>query len=204
MKKVNCEICNKEFLICPSREKKNKHHTCSKLCMGKFSSKIHSTKIKTNCIICCKEIFYKKSHFKNRRYHTCSHSCMAKVKSKIFRGENNPKALKLGTKERLFWDRCQDIKHRSWTKNIEFDLTDDFILEMFEKQKGLCYYTGYPMRINGKKNFDGMSVDKIDPNKGYIKSNVVLCLYCINMMKSDNSIDDIYDVFKYIAQKYKI
>lgn len=203
MKKVNCEICNVEFKITPSREKKNKHHTCSRACSGKLLSSIHYSRIKTNCDFCHKEIFYKRSHFKKRKNHTCSIECFAKIKSQIIRGENNPKALKLGSKERYFWDRYQDYKHRSGARKIDFDLTYEFLIGLFDKQNGLCYYTGYPMKLGGSIDFDTMSLDRVDSNKGYIIGNVVFCLNCINMMKSNNSISDIYTVFKYIIKKYK-
>ena len=61
---VNCEVCNKVFHINPARLKKNNHHTCSRKCMGKLFSKIHSKKIIKKCEVCGKEVFYKKSKIK--------------------------------------------------------------------------------------------------------------------------------------------
>lgn len=204
MKKVNCETCNKEFSITPSRAKKNKRHTCSKECMGKLTSLLNSKRIKTNCDSCGKEIFYKKSHFKNRKYHICSHDCHAKIKSQSIRGDSNPKALKLGTKERIFWDRYIDYKSRSSIRGLEFDLTDDFLLKLYDDQNGLCYYTGYPLKLDGDISFDTMSLDRVDSSKGYIKGNVVFCLNCINRMKGDADLPKIYEVFEYIAKRYGV
>lgn len=89
-KYVNCEICSKLFYVNPSRLKKNNHHTCSKQCLGRLSSKLYSKKIKTECVVCKKQIFYKKSHFKKIKNHTCSKKCMNKNKSIVNMGRNNP------------------------------------------------------------------------------------------------------------------
>lgn len=89
-KYVNCEVCGKLFYVTPTRLKKNKHHTCSKNCLGLLSSKLYSKKIKTKCIVCESEIYYKKSHFKKIKHPTCSNSCKNKNQSLIYKGRKNP------------------------------------------------------------------------------------------------------------------
>lgn len=37
-----------------------------------------------------------------------------------------------------------------------------------------------------------MSIDRIDPNKGYTKDNVQLVCAQVNMMKSDMSLEELY------------
>lgn len=199
---VHCKICNIEFAITPSRLK-NKNHTCSKECMGKLFSKLSSRKIETNCDICGKQIYYKLSAFKKRKHHTCSHECHAKLKSKIIHGKHNPNALNFTTEERFFWKKYLQLKNHSSLRKIEFNLSYEFLLSLFNKQSGLCYYTNYPLKIFGKKDFDTISVDRINSNKGYTEDNVVYCLNCINTMKSNSDINDIHKVFKFIAIKYK-
>lgn len=209
---INCEECNKEFKITPSRLKKNKHHTCSKSCLGKLSSRLHSKKVKTTCTVCNKEILYKQSHFKQVANHTCSKECMGKLRKDLYKGKDNPKALKLTDFEKIFWKRVSDISYRARAKKLDFDLDYQFLIDLYNNQEGLCYYSGYPLKIQGGKSFNTMSVDKIDPTKGYTKDNVVLCLNCINMMKSDHSLKDLEEVFralifkkdKYMKVRYKL
>lgn len=48
-----------------------------------------------------------------------------------------------------------------------------------------------------------MSVDRIDSSKGYEKENIVMCLNCINMLKSNFSLNEIKKVFRSIYKKEK-
>lgn len=46
--------------------------------------------------------------------------------------------------------------------------------------------------VNGKINSDTLSLDKLDPSKGYIKGNVVWCSYLINTMKQNMTEEQFY------------
>lgn len=74
---------------------------------------------------------------------------------------------------------------------------------MWDTQGGLCYYTGVQMtRIVGDGRLaTNASIDRVSPNLGYDKSNVVLCCYHINMAKRDGSIDD-YIKWATLAQNH--
>lgn len=202
-KNIKCETCNKEFYVTPSRLQKNKHHTCSKSCLGKLFSKLHSRKIETKCIICDEAVFYKKSHFKEVAYPTCSRFCAAKSKSLRMKGKDNPRSLKLTTIERLFWNKTKTYAYRAEAKNIDFDLDHKFLEELFDKQKGKCYYSNYPMQLKGSKVFNTASLDRINSSKGYTKDNVVFCLNSINMLKSNHDLKEIKKVFRSIYMKEK-
>lgn len=85
-------------------------------------------------------------------------------------------------------------KNNAKKKGIIFNLTKLDILELWEKQKGLCFYTGKPMYedITGlDNNNDSVSLDKIIPSNGYIKDNVVLCRWVVNKIKNDLEIKDL-------------
>ena len=65
-------------------------------------------------------------------------------------------------------------KSRSKIKNREFDLTLSFLKDLWEDQKGLCFYTGEP--INFTLGFkDSISLDRKDSLRGYTMDNTVLC-----------------------------
>lgn len=68
-------------------------------------------------------------------------------------------------------------------KNYEFDLCKDDLIEIWQKQGGLCVYTGWPMSTH-TKNAKLVSVDRIDSSIGYIKKNIQLTCWCANRAKS--------------------
>ena len=106
---INCETCGKEFKIKPSRFKKNKHHNCSRECLGKMNSKLHSQKVITSCNNCGKDIEYKKSHFEKIKNHTCSIKCSGALRKELYKEDQNPNSLKLTKYEKYFWDRVKNL-----------------------------------------------------------------------------------------------
>ncbi len=79
-----------------------------------------------------------------------------------------------------------DSKHR----NIENTLTVSDINEMFEKQKGLCYWFKIPLIPSNKsKDPQQPSIDRLDRTKGYTKDNVVLCCYSANIGRNENDLE---------------
>lgn len=101
--------------------------------------------------------------------------------------------------------RVSSIKSRCSKKKIPFNLTSDFLKEIWEKQKGLCYYSHLPMISDGKEvNFQkwsSPSIDKKNPNKGYVKNNVVWCCFAVNAFKQRKSEKDFIKIVKNIKWK---
>jgi CRISPR/Cas system Type II protein with McrA/HNH and RuvC-like nuclease domain len=66
-------------------------------------------------------------------------------------------------------------------------------MEQYHSQNGVCFYTDKEMvcKVGEGKNRDSLSIDKIIPEKGYVKGNVVFCLNRINMAKNDLSLEEI-------------
>lgn len=119
-------------------------------------------------------------------------------------------------------DRIADIKQRyrdkhygtirhhvqekisTWKKAscTHSDLTVDYLVSLYERQDGYCYYSGEKMVfgwVDGKVHHNSLSLDKLDPAKGYVQGNVVWCSYLVNTMKQNmtdkqfyNTIDKIY------------
>jgi hypothetical protein len=56
----------------------------------------------------------------------------------------------------------------------------DFLNELWEKQKGLCFYSNIPMNYN--KAEWRVSIERLDNSKGYIPENVVLCCLEFNVV----------------------
>lgn len=198
---VKCEICEKEFYINPGRIKNN-HHTCSVECRGKLSSLLYSKKVQVKCEICEKDIYYKPHKFSEIKHYTCSIECRAKLMSTIYKGRGNPRFNNLTKLESFFRERCINLKRRADIKKLEFDLTYQDLIDIYEKQEKTCYYTKLPFSIFGKKNYNTLSVDRLDSKKGYTKDNVVLALLCVNMFKSNYALEDMEDVFRAIDVCY--
>ena len=73
-----------------------------------------------------------------------------------------------------------------------WDLTIEFIWELYEEQGGVCALSGIPIGWN--KNLTATaSIDRIDSSEGYLKGNVQLVHKDINFMKQQ------YDQDKFIA-----
>jgi hypothetical protein len=89
-------------------------------------------------------------------------------------------------------DRCRNnIKY----KNLGFDLTKESLVEMFNKQNGLCAISGVKMTHYSGKNKGihptNISIDRIDSSKGYYINNTQLVCTSVNMMKSNLSLTDL-------------
>ena len=68
--------------------------------------------------------------------------------------------------------------------------------QQWELQKGLCFYTGLPMELTNDyhTNPNVMTVDRVDPTKGYIEGNIVWCCSLANRMKQDMSIEKLKEM----------
>lgn len=77
-------------------------------------------------------------------------------------------------------------------KELEFNITEQDILDLYDKQEGLCAMTGEKLTFiaynnNGQINDYNLSIDRIDSNKGYTIDNIQLVGALINIMKNDIS-----------------
>lgn len=88
-------------------------------------------------------------------------------------------------------------------RNLNFELDITFLDELLEKQNFSCYYTNIPITVttNKEKNNGDASVDRINSNFGYIKTNVVWCHKDINRMKSNLSKERFIELCNLVAKK---
>jgi len=85
-----------------------------------------------------------------------------------------------------------NIARRSKDKDMSFNVTEDYLKELWEKQKGLCHWFNVPMDTQSKENSKNplkFSVDRLDNSKGYIIGNVVLACYAANMGRNTCTIE---------------
>ena len=61
------------------------------------------------------------------------------------------------------------------------DLTFDDLVTLYRSQKGLCAYSGLPLKFGNSKDTNWkISLERMDPKKGYTKDNVCLIAYEFN------------------------
>jgi hypothetical protein len=101
---------------------------------------------------------------------------------------NTPIKVEERSLERYLANKCKQLKRRATKSRKPFDLTPGFLAEMYHSQRGLCAYTGIPLRLDSTETQpDSLSVDKIEARKGYTPDNVILCSTFANTLKGTKS-----------------
>jgi hypothetical protein len=90
------------------------------------------------------------------------------------------------------------IKSAAKQRGIEFNLSENHLFDLFEKQNQKCFYSDKPLIVfvGERENQDlgqFISVDRLDNNKGYIDGNVCLCLNRVNSIKSNLTEQELKD-----------
>jgi hypothetical protein len=96
-----------------------------------------------------------------------------------------------GTLQQLLDGAKKHTRRREGTKIINrdnsFDIDLKFLIDKFKEQKGLCYYSGIPLKFGSYlENNWKTSLERIDVFKGYTRDNV--CLICLEFQGSDKSV----------------
>ncbi len=66
-------------------------------------------------------------------------------------------------------------------RELEFDIDLEFLKEQYIRQQGRCYYSDMVMSIGGERRRDWMvSLERLDPKIGYIKSNTAIIAHEFN------------------------
>lgn len=93
------------------------------------------------------------------------------------------------------------------TRGIYFNLTIKELDDIFEKQNGLCYYTGRKLlpaetRVPSKTE-SNISLDRVDSSLGYTKDNIVMCVKNANLAKHVLSHDTFIQLCIEVAENCK-
>ena len=98
-------------------------------------------------------------------------------------------------------NKINSYKYASSSTGIESDLTVDYLVDLYDHQSGLCHYTNEKLifgYVNGKIHHNSISLDKLDPSKGYVIGNVVWCNYLVNTMKQSLTEEEFFAYIKNI------
>lgn len=116
-------------------------------------------------------------------------------------------AIENGDIEFYIKRRIGTIKSRANKNNIDFNLTIEYLTNLWVEQNGRCFYSNIPMnnsmKQDGFQSWDGPSLDRIEPINGYVKGNVVWCIFGINSFKQSLGLKSFEDMVKSIEWWYE-
>jgi hypothetical protein len=121
--------------------------------------------------------------FKKYSYNLCQ-KC-ANLLSNIY--ENSPR----GSFKILIKSSKRSTEHRKKINNTKrdnsYDIDFDYLVELFNKQNGLCAISGLPIQFGNTINTNWTcSIERIDVFKGYVKENI--SLICLEFQATDHSV----------------
>ncbi len=78
--------------------------------------------------------------------------------------------------------RVTDAKKRALKKNLDFNIDVEYLIKKLIETNYICPYLGVKFE---KRNSDYvLSIDRIDPTKGYVKGNIEITSRLANTMKN--------------------
>jgi len=93
----------------------------------------------------------------------------------------------------------QTLRHAK--NRAEVTITIQDLMDIFEKQEGLCALSGVKMTWHqGKILPTSISIDRIDNSKGYVHGNVRLVCVAINAFKSTQTDGELYEFAKKLVE----
>ena len=105
-----------------------------------------------------------------------------------------------------FFDQIRGQAKRSkrkYRQNLEFDLTIEFLWNLFLKQKGKCALSGQQLTMPIKKQKGTASLDRVDSKRGYMEDNVQWVHKDVNRMKNAFDQDYFIETCERIANNIK-
>ncbi len=177
--------------------------------------------IKLICGTCESEFEYYKGEYnrqtkRGRSVFYCSLKCSSKREDNINRLKKVGRKF-IGGENRLLSDEdflkssmnefLRRVRNRMKAKPerySESNLTIDHLIEVWNKQKGSCTYTGVQLVLPSYKNYKltnynyRASLDRICSSKPYIIGNVQFISYTMNNLKSNMNDEDLKEFFNII------
>ncbi len=96
--------------------------------------------------------------------------------------------------------RVKDANARSKKAQLPFNITPEYIYDLWKTQKNTCAYTGEEFQIKPKSPA-ALSLDKIIPEVGYVNNNIQLVCWAVNRAKGDLSHEVFLNMCKVIHER---
>ena len=87
-------------------------------------------------------------------------------------------------------------------RNLKFDITIEFLLDLYYKQDKKCALSGLPIGWEDVGAKHSASIDRIDSSLGYLESNIQLVHKDLNMMKQSFSNDYFIQLCMAVADEH--
>lgn len=98
------------------------------------------------------------------------------------------------------------VKYVAKKKKLPFDLDREWVLEKLNSNNWTCELTGLPItkqKDDKQFNLNSLSIDKIVPQNGYVKSNVRFIINQVNLFKSVGTDEQMYALAEALIRNKK-
>lgn len=130
-------------------------------------------------------------------------SCGCHSKNRLnMTGSLNPAFKGVGLIRNAYF---KEIKRKALQRNKTFDISKEYVWELYQKQDGRCALSNTPItfgRLQYKYETTA-SLDRIDSSKGYIEGNVQWVHKLVNLMKNSISESNFIDICTSIVDNHK-
>ena len=192
-----CSVCGKELPLTRKFFKRyhdESFHEMCKECEEKTKRNIEWKDGLLKCHKCGKFLpvseFGKSNHYPYRdHYDARCRDCRTKRANERKKEYSDEYSLL-----KVLQNRYLAARDRAKKKLLPFDITKEYLKELWDKQNGKCAICGIPMtyeQCNGRTPTN-VSIDQINHKEGYIIGNIQLVCMAVNQMKSDLKMDDLY------------
>jgi hypothetical protein len=147
------------------------------------------------CRFCNKEksldLFYSNGCFNDglKKYRSKCKECIL-LKSKISHKNSYQDKINKKHSSAKNYISCL-LNHCSKRKNKEYNIDIQYLIDIYENQNGICNISGIKMTHEHGSKITNISIDRIDSSIGYIKGNVQLVCYIVNIMKNKFSVNEL-------------
>lgn len=109
------------------------------------------------------------------------------------------------TNIKLYSSYFKDLQHNAKKRNIDFQISASDIIEVFEKQGGVCALSGVSLTLPEKcslyrQRIHTGSVDRINNDIGYFKDNIQIVHKKINQSRKDLTVERYKELCKMVSQ----
>jgi hypothetical protein len=100
--------------------------------------------------------------------------------------------------------KCSERNRKRKKQLAVIDFDSNYIKELYDKQEGKCYWLGIQMNPDKPaRHCLKPSLDRLDNNVGYIKSNIVLCTILANNARNSTPVDEWIEICNMLKVKHK-
>lgn len=163
------------------------------------------------------EVYSKKSPLRSNYYAKCTCKCGNKIdvimtsltkgmtrscgclRKEVKKGKDNASYRGVGDITSTIF---KSIKRSAIKRNLEFDITKQYLWDLFLKQDRKCAISGVELSFGsvGVRFTRNTSLDRVDNDKGYTEDNVQWVHKDVNMMKRAHNLSDFIEICKIITE----